>query len=276
MRTTLRTALCVATVLLLCQSASADIETQGWHQDPANTPSQEHLHQIVKGISPLDVLGGQPRVVQVSVLLHNSKAHVNYVRWQCESDAQQTVNVNWTGTGAHEETFGPVSLNIDPAKCPGAWREIRIAANSDTGAPGGRTFPTTRLCVSTTGSGTNYCNSNAAGRHGGGQWYQASAYHIAWIHGDSLRKINTRSLVAGDTLQVKAQNDSGGCIYAHIDPKFHDFNPGIVAVNCKPSDAWQTLTIPAGLAAGTHKLVIRAHGTNGEEGVYVQPFTVGT
>jgi hypothetical protein len=267
-----RLPLLVAACLLLAPSSIAHaIEIQAWDSDPNFSPSQQHIH-ATDTLTQFQRISGTTQF-QVTVLLHNSTAHINWVRWGCESSVKQYVPVNWQGTGAHEERFGPVTLSISPSQCPGLYREIRVTANADRiPLTNNRAFTTTRTCLQMGTSGTNYCGGpTQAGRCGGGAWYEATEYSIARVDCRDVATMQSRPLRPGvDTIRVDAQ---AGSVFAHIDPGFHAFNPGIAVVS-NGGTSWRTFTVPAGLAPGPHKLVVRDRRTNGEEGVAVFGFVV--
>jgi hypothetical protein len=257
----------IAAGVLLSAPTARGSEVQAWKTQDL------HMHQAVD-LPELSTLSA-PRDVTVNVLLHNNPTshHVNFVRWSDGSNVKQSVSVNWTGNATPEQAF-TVTLHLDPAKFDhDGWREVRITTNKDKPD---REFTTTRIPVYVTGSGKsveNYAWSGSnAGRCGGGSWYPdlSSNYRIAFVDCRDIQTTQTRPLVAGDTIRVKAQD---GGLFANLDPHFHAGDPGQPMVVNGAANTWKTVTIPAGLAPGVHKLHIRSQ-TGVEAGAFVLSFTV--
>ncbi len=72
-------------------------------------------------------------------------------------------------------------------------------------------------------------------------------------------------------MRVKFQGAQSG--QANVDPHFHAGDAGLALdQNLAGNNTWTSVTIPAGLAPGAHKLVLRGR-FGSEAGVYVLPFT---
>jgi hypothetical protein len=251
-------------------------EVQGWTDDgrwttePVRThESDEHIHTLYTLEQFTHVTAPVPMTVRV--LGHHSTALIRWVRWSCESDVKQVVDLNHRFTGAHEEWID-VELTIRPSLCPAGWREIRITP--DVRRHGLRDFGTTRLCVRFgTASGSNYCGGpTQRGRCGGGWWYSRTEYMLGFVDCRDLKKTLDRPLEPGERVRVKSQ---GGRLYVLLDPALHAGSRGLQLVENARGRTWRAVTIPTDLEPGAHKLHIRAqrHHT-GEAGGYVLNFTV--
>jgi hypothetical protein len=211
-------------------------------------------------------------VVPVTVLLHNSRARVQSVRWSCESDVKQTVPLAFAGTGAPEETR-TVNLTVDPSKCPRGWQEIRWSV--DTTMPDGtREFTTSRECANVlTGNGASedYCGGpTVAGRCGGGAWYEATTYLIGYVDCRDWNRAITIGFHAGEKIRVRTQSGGGGMVA--FDPDFHHGDPGVGQQATPPNNTWTTVTIP-NLAPGQHTLHLRDR-LLGFSGAVVMPLRI--
>lgn len=256
--------LVVLAAIPLAPTAASAVNYQGWETD--NT----HVHLDTP--TAMFQSYATPTAVPVTILLHNSHARVDSVRWSCESDIKQSVPLAFTGTGAPEETR-QVKLTIAPASCPRGWQEIRWTV--DTTLPdGSREFTTSRECANiVTGNGTteNYCGGpTVAGRCGGGAWYAATTYLIGFVDCRDWNRATTSGFHAGDKIRVRTQNIGGGI--ATFDPDFHRGNPGIAAQATPPNNKWTTVTIPK-LGVGQHTLHLRDR-LLGNSGAVVMPLKI--
>jgi hypothetical protein len=250
--------------LSLTPSAALAVKYQGWETDLT------HVH--LETPTAMFQSYATRTVVPVTILLHNSHARVERVRWSCESDVKQAVPLAFIGTGASEETRR-VNLTIDPALCPRGWQEIRWTV--DTTLPdGSREFTTGRECVNiVTGNGTtqDYCGGpTVAGRCGGGAWYAATTYLIGFVDCRDWYRAITTGFRAGDRIRVRTQSGGGGI--ATFDPDFHHGNPGIGAQATPPWNRWATAKIP-NLAVGQHTLHLRDR-LLGFSGAVVMPLKI--
>lgn len=253
-------ALGLLAALLLPAPAQAD-ETQAWE---TNTT---HLHAVF-GMTMFQTVSATT-TVPFTVLLHNSHARVYRVRWSCESDVKQNVDVAWQGTGAAEQKFGPVNLTVDPGLCSAGWRELRFTAIARR-TNGEQEFTTSRECVNfTRGNGTssNYCGGpTIAGRCGGGAWYQATGYLVPTVDCRDVARAAGAGFHPGDVIRVRTQI-GGGSIIGTFDPSFHTGNQG-VGLQTKPAGStYQSFVIP-NLPAGLHKFHVR-HTLGGFSGAFV-------
>lgn len=274
MRYRLSTLLAGILLLVVCSTASASTEeVQGWRT------SNDHIHTQFN--APMLGTLSSSLTVPVTTLLHNrAGGRLTFVRWADGSNVKQTVSLNVVGTGAPEQSV-VTNLTLNPSSFDASgWREARVTSNFvDTN--GDREFTTTRTCIFVVNgkSRSDYCAAGtttsvtSAGRCGGGAWYAATEYSVAFVDCRDVKTAQTRSLVAGDTIRVKAQ---AGSLNVHLDPAFHAGNPGTVLLANGPTGTWRTITIPSGLAAGTHKLHVRDQRSNGEAGVYTLLFTIGS
>jgi chitodextrinase len=263
LRSTLLVTVCAA--LFLPASTLAD-ENQGWQND------ETHIHSNF-GLTMFQTISSRI-TVPVTTLLHNSRSTITGVRWSCEADVKQTIPTSFKGTGAGEETF-TVNLTIDPSLCPKGWQEIRVTSDA-TLPDGSREFTTSRECVNiATGNGTsqNYCGGpTVAGRCGGGAWYAATEYLIAFVDcRDWLRASSAGAgFHPGDKIRVRTQSTGGGS--AAFDPAFHAADPGAGIQSTPPSNAWTTITVPS-LPPGMRKLHLRDR-LLGYSGAVVMPLKI--
>lgn len=261
------TFMAIMAALAVAVPAHADMEVQGWQT------ADDHIHTSVP-INMLETISA-PRPIVVTTLLHNrSGGNLTFVRWSDQNGIKETVKMSVPGTGESEQRIY-TNLTINPALVStSGWTEIRVTSNFVDNA-GKREFTTTRLCVNIQNgkSVSNFCGGpTTSGRCGGGAWYTATDYSVATVDCRDINTAQTRPLVAGDTIRVKAQ---AGVAMVNLDPAFHVGNPGTALLVNGVKGTWHTITIPAGLAPGTHKLHIRDQRTNGEAGAYVLVFTVG-
>jgi chitodextrinase len=267
----LRSALLAALPAALCAvllgpaSALAD-ENQGWQTDGT------HIHSVF-GLTMFQTISSRI-TVPVTTLLHNSGASVDGVRWSCESGVKQTVATGFKGSDVSEESF-TVNLTVDPSLCPRGWQEIRVTSDA-TLPDGSREFTTSRECVNiTTGNGTsqNYCGGpTVTGRCGGGAWYAATEYLIAFV---DCRDWSTASSTGdgfrpGDKIRVRTQSAGGGG--ATFDAAFHADNLGVGIQSTPANNAWTTITVPP-LPPGMHKLHLRDR-LLGFSGAVVMPLKI--
>jgi hypothetical protein len=254
-----------ALTLALPASASA-IEVQAW-----KTP-MSHIHTL-DCMQQFQTLSA-PVSCPVTTLLHNSDETLSFVRWSDYSTVEQSISMNWTPGPVGEATRTDTFM-LDPAKfAASGWRELRWTSNATSPT---RAFTTTRECLWVVNGKprSDDCGGPAtAGRCGGGSWYPdpPGNYLVSFVDCRDVNKAQTQPFHAGDVIRVKFQG-TGNHGEANIDPHFHMGDAGVVLPDMIGGDRWTTLRIPAGLAPGPHKLVLRDVWTNGNEGVYVQPFT---
>jgi hypothetical protein len=248
----------------LTPAAAPAVKYQGWETDLT------HVHLETPTV--MFQAYAAPTTVPVTILLHNSHARVEGIRWSCESTVKQAVPLAFTGTGAPEETR-QVNMTVDPALCPRGWQEIRWTVDA-TLPDGTREFTTSRECANVvTGNGTaqNYCGGPAsAGRCGGGAWYAATTYLIGFVDCRDWNQAATTGFHAGERIRVRTQNSGGGI--ATFDPDFHHGNPGVAAQATPPDNRWTTVTIP-NLAPGQHTLHLRDR-LLGFSGTVVMPLRI--
>lgn len=263
----MRVVVLALTLLSVSAPVHADTEVQGWRT------TNDHIHTSV----PLDMLAtiSAPTPINVTTLLHNRVGGtLTFVRWSDQSGIRQVVKMSVTGTGESEQRV-VTPLTIDPALIPtSGYTEIRVTSNF-VASDGSREFTTTRLCLNIVNGKTrkDYCGGpTVAGRCGGGAWYTATDYSVATVDCRDIKTTQTRPLVAGDTIRVKAQS---GSLMVNLDPAFHVGNPGTSLLAGGVKGTWHKVTIPTGLTPGVHKLHVRDQRTNGEAGAYVLTFTVG-
>jgi hypothetical protein len=186
-------------------------------------------------------------IVPVTTTLHHSHAHIDAVRYGCESSVKQTVAASFTGTGAASESF-TINLTVNPASCPKGWQELRITSNG-TEPDGDRIFTTTRECVNdTVGNGTsqNYCGGpTVPGRCGGGGWYVDTTYLVGNVDCRDWSKAAGPGFGVGDAVRVRTQSIGGGLV---------TFDGGSSQAT-PPSNAWSTVRIPV-LAPGLHTMAL--------------------
>lgn len=246
-------------------ASATPYEVQDWQTQ------DRHAH-LSADLPMLETLSS-PRTVTFTVLLHNQPAatHVAWLELQDQGTSMVKIPLNVYGNGQSEQKF-TVDVPLDPAKfAHSGWQEMRTRLNIDKPV---RTFTTGRVAVNVQNgkSVSNYSGGpTVAGRCGGGAWYGdiPGNYRIIFVDCRDHYAANTRPLVPGDKIRVKSQD---GELYANIDPHFHAGDVGIPLITGGKPNTWTTLTIPAGLAPGVHKLHFRSQ-TGIEAGAYVMTFT---
>lgn len=255
----------LVTLTLATAAMATPYEAQGWKTQ------DQHIH-LIGDVPMLETLSA-PTTLHMTILLHNAPTneHVSFLDAQDQGTTISKVSLNIFGDNSKEQRI-PVDITVDPAKfAHSGWQELRLRANIDKPD---REFPTSRICVNIQNgkSLSNYCGGpTVAGRCGAGAWYPdiASNYRIIFVDCRDQYTANARPLVPGDKVRIKSQD---GDLYANIDPHFHDGDAGIPLVVKGAANKWTTVTIPAGLAPGVHKLHMRSQ-TGVEAGAYVMTFT---
>lgn len=259
-------------------------EDQGWQTGGTNPqPSDQHLHTAtVVNLKPFDRLTSTRQVV-VRVTTHNNPTPVDYVRWSCESDVKQRVDIDWSSEGTATKD---VAFTIDPSQCPDGIREIRFTGNRGTGQ---REFTTSRFPVlfdsNNNGGGSHYETSLASlqansftpgnfGRCGGGAWYEADEYQIIFMDCRVYHRAMYQGLQPGDTIPVRSQDGQGVCV---LDPDFHGGNTGRHLATFGANTV-TNVKLPSDLAPGSeHKIHCRSISPAQpiEAGVHVLRFRIG-
>lgn len=258
--------LALATMACALPASASAIEVQAWKT------ANSHIHTI-DCVQQFQTISA-PLRCPLTTLLHNSDETVTFTRWSDYSSVIQSIPMLWQ-PGVVSEAIRTDTFTLDPASVAASgWREVRWTSNADSPT---RAFTTTREClwiVNGKRRSDNCGGPTTAGRCGGGGWYPdpPDNYLISTI--DCRDVARAQSWHAGDRIRVRFQG-SGNHGEANIDPRFHQGDAGVVlATNLVGGNAWTTVTIPAGLAPGPHRLVLRDVWKNGNEGVYVQPFTL--
>ncbi|MGZ4275319.1 MAG: hypothetical protein ACXVFK_01480 [Solirubrobacteraceae bacterium] len=233
------------------------MSAQAWDITPPVMMGGRHIHTDV--CLPFLKTLSAPADIDVRSLLHNSDSTARFVRWSDGSNVKQSVAVNWH-PGPVMEASRYDTLHLDPALFDAdGWRELRITTDANDPVKG-RWYTTSRYCVFVQGSGkarSDYCGGpTTSGRCGWAGWY--GDYFNVYVDCRDYNRVLTGPLHAGDTLRVKFQDARG---VATIDPDFHHDNPGQVIYDGAGNDTWRTITIPAGLAPGPHKLHLRTEQT---------------
>lgn len=255
---------CLALSFGFASAAQAE-EEQGWQSDV------EHIHMRTD-LPMLSTLSGS-RTVNTDLILHNSRATINSIRWSCESSVKQTKSVNFVGTGTPVQTFPTQTLTVNPSLCAKGWREIRFTVKAEIPGGVGQEFTTSRRCVNFTVGSTasNYCGGpTVAGRCGGGAWYVVPEYLIGFIDCRDWQKAQTTGFRPGEEIRVRTQNSGGGI--ATFDPDFHNGNIGVGITTTPPNNTWTRVKVPQ-LAAGQHVLHLRDRRA-GFSGVVVMPLKI--
>lgn len=255
------TAAIVAALFSMPAVAGAE-EEQGWQND------QTHIHMGTD--LPMFTQLTSSRTVNVSLLLHNSRATINLIRWSCESDVKQSKSLNLVGDGSPAQTFPTQTLTVNPSLCTSGWREVRFTANAEI--PGvGREFTTSRRCIRMGTGSSNYCGGpTVAGRCGGGAWYVPTEYLIGFVDCRDWQKAQTTGFRPGERIRVRTQNSGGGV--ATFDPDFHNGFLGISPQATPPNNSWTTVAVPQ-LAPGQHRMHLRDRRA-GFSGAVVMPLRV--
>ncbi|MBA3688456.1 MAG: hypothetical protein H0W81_06480 [Chloroflexi bacterium] len=264
MRRFISAAICA---VLIAPGVAGAEEVQGWKTDT------EHVHTTFNLVQNQAISGTVP--VTITSLCHNNLSTITFVRIAVQSTVVAVDNADHRCTGAVEETF-TTTLNLTASQSSfQGYNEVRVTTN--VVRPGGeREFTTSRTCLNFQNgkAAGNYCGGpTQAGRYGGGAWYMdvAGNYLLSTVDGRDLAYLQTHPVPGGYRVRVRFQGATYG--QANVDPRFHAGDPGLVLnQSLAGNNAWTYVDIPAGLAPGAHKLVLRGR-FGSEAGVYVLPFT---
>lgn len=281
-------ALAIVALLPIATSAATPtvtLESQGWWSKPGiDVPEVvgHHIHVQATIPKPGVVVNGRVDV-PVRLTLHDQVGSPNFVRWQDGSNTKGSIKVtaaDFTCT-AHDgftDCTRDMVLPIDFGGFGTGLRELRISLNvpdeqpddlpgSDEGDQ--RMYQSTgwqvcvRACSPEYRSGPEFVEARG--------WYEGHGYQNARL------TTGVDSVKAGGTIGVKLAPGAGGDATrysaAYIDPDMHHHDAGRVLLE-RNGPYSGTITIPADLAPGPHKLALLASdGFNA--GVLVIPFVVG-
>lgn len=233
-------------------------ENQEWDID-----TDEHIHTGVCFPMFADLTG--PTSFDLRTLLHNNDGHTTFVRGGVHDGGwgpNYVFRGDWPGNGLNE--IGRVDeFPFDPAWNDfSGFGEFRFSSNLEDPVKA-RWYTTARLTANiANGKKANDYSGGPTtkGRCGGGGHY--GTYNIAWIDCRDLARIRQGPVPSGFVVNLRWQNGDRGA--AHLDPGFHNGNPGTVLYDGPAEDvAVQVVGAP-----GWHKLHIRVenHGQKDENG----------
>lgn len=244
------------------------LESQGWWSTPGIiVPTQVGQHVHVKATVPADgyVIDGLIDV-PVTVTLHDQTGAAVTLRVSDGSTIKQSWTIN-LGPCADCSWSGIVSVDFS------TWgtgrREMRWTANIPKNDEGNRQYQST---------GWQVCVRSCTPTYRTGPWTEARGWYTDHGYQNARLTSPLADVRAGGTVKVKLAPGSGGKATtfsgAYIDPDFHHGSEGTVLLTRNGSYSG-SVTIPADLPAGPHRLVLLASdGLNA--GILLVPFTVGS
>ena len=263
---------------------SVTLESQAWWaKDGIRVPEVvgHHIHVQATIPRPGRIVNGRVDV-PVRLILHDQVGEPNFVRWQDASSTKGSIPVDrddftcTTHDGFTDCVFATV-LPIDFGAFGTGLRELRISLNVPDEQPDnlvGSDQGDQRMYQST---GWQVCVRSCSPEYRSGPefveargWYEGHGYQNARL------TTGFESVRAGATVGVKLAPGAGGepTVFSavYLDPDMHRHNPGrILLEHSGPYSG--SVTIPADLAPGTHRLTLLASdGKNA--GVLVIPFVV--